>query len=71
MSRTSSMPSWPASSSLPMNGLTYFAPDFAASSAWFAEKTSVTLTGVPSEDSARHARRPSGVMGTFTTTLGA
>ena len=48
MSAISSMPSWPISSSRPTNGLTKVAPALAASSAWAAEKQSVTLTIVPS-----------------------
>jgi len=36
------------SSSLPINGLTYLAPAFAAKRAWFGENTRVTLTGIPS-----------------------
>ena len=63
------MPSWPVSSMRPMNGLTYLAPALAASMAWFVENISVTFTGMSSEDRRRHAARPSGVMGTFTTTL--
>ena len=42
------MPEVAMSSSRPTNGLTNVAPTFAASSAWAAEKISVTLTRVPS-----------------------
>src|SRR2546425_557496 len=47
------------SSSRPMNGLTYFAPAFAARIAWFAEKMSVVLIFTPSEERALIALRPS------------
>ena len=49
-----------------MNGDTNVAPALAASSAWLAEKHSVTLTMVPSPVSALHALRPSSVSGTLT-----
>ena len=69
ISRISSMPSWPMSSSRPMNGEMKVAPALAASSAWLAEKHSVTLTIVPSPVSALQALRPSQVSGTLTVTF--
>jgi hypothetical protein len=54
-----------------MNGEMKVAPAFAARSAWFAEKQSVTLTIRPSSDKARQARSPSQVSGTFTAMFGA
>src|SRR5580765_2160959 len=55
------------SSRRPTNGLTKYAPTFAARSACVGEKTSVTLTFLPSDESALHALTPSFVNGTFTT----
>ena len=55
------------SSSRPTNGLTNVAPTFAASSACAAEKISVTLTRMPSDDSVLHAWTPALVNGTLTT----
>jgi hypothetical protein len=49
-----------------MKGEMNVAPAFAASSAWFAEKQSVTFTIVPSPVSTLQAFRPSQVKGTFT-----
>ena len=49
-----------------MNGETNVAPALAASSAWLAEKHSVTLTMVPSPVSVLQALRPSQVSGTLT-----
>ena len=46
------------SSSLPMKGLTYLAPAFAARRAWFAENTSVTLTGIPCSEKLLQAFSP-------------
>src|SRR5207247_9783315 len=63
------MPSWPMSSSRPMNGLTYFAPAFAARIAWFDEKMRVVLIRTPSEESALIALRPSVFIWIFTTTF--
>src|SRR5712691_10903820 len=63
------MPSWPMSSRRPMNGLTYFAPAFAARIAWFALKMSVVLILIPSAESALIAFRPSVVIWIFTTTF--
>jgi hypothetical protein len=57
------MPSMPMSSTRPMKGEMKAAPALAASSAWLAEKHSVTLTGRPCDDSARHAFSPSKVGG--------
>ena len=59
----------PASSRRPTNGEMKVAPALAASSAWLAEKHSVTLTMVPSPVSAWQALRPSQVSGTLTVTL--
>src|SRR5262249_33159367 len=50
----------------PTNGLTKYAPAFAASSACAAEKHSVTLTRMPSPDRALHTLMPSLVSGTLT-----
>ena len=47
------------------------APALAASSAWLAEKHSVTLTIVPSDVSALQVLRPSTVSGTLMHTLSA
>ena len=55
----------------PTNGLMYVAPAFAANSAWFDEKQSVTLVLMPSLVSVLTATSPSGKRGIFTTTLGA
>src|SRR3990172_4187148 len=52
-----------------MNGLTYFAPAFAARIAWFALKTKVQLIRTPSADRALIAFSPSVVIWTFTTTF--
>ncbi len=65
------MPSMLMSSSRPTNGEMNVAPALAASSAWFAEKQSVTLTIRPSSLSARQAFSPSQVSGTFTAMFGA
>ena len=65
------MPSWPISSSRPTKGLTKVAPALAASSACAAEKHSVTLVIMPCSESARQARSPSGVSGSFTVTFAA
>ena len=53
------MPDVAMSSSRPTNGLTNVAPTFAASSACVGEKISVTLTRLPSDDSALQALTPS------------
>ena len=52
-----------------MNGLTNAAPAFAARSAWFAEKQSVTFVRMSRSENVRVATRPASVSGTFTTTL--
>ena len=52
-----------------MKGEMKVAPAFAASSAWLAEKQSVTLTCVPSPVSVLQAFRPSSVSGSLTVTL--
>ena len=52
-----------------MNGETNVAPALAASSAWVAEKQSVTLTMVPSPVSVLQALSPSQVSGTLTVTF--
>jgi len=52
-----------------MNGLMKLAPAFAARSAWFAEKQSVTLTRIPRDESTRTAGSPVSVNGTLTTTF--
>src|SRR3990172_8281565 len=57
------------SSRRPMNGLTYFAPAFAARIAWFALKMSVVLIRTPSFDRTLIALRPSVVIWIFTTTF--
>ncbi len=54
-----------------MNGETKVAPALAASSAWFAEKHSVTLVWWPSEVSALQALRPSSVSGSLMQILSA
>ncbi len=61
------MPLVAMSSRRPTNGLTYDAPTLAASNACVGEKTSVTLTRVPSPESVLHAFTPSFVNGTLTT----
>src|SRR5262245_51770425 len=70
MSATTSRPRWPTSSSRPMNGLTNDAPAFAARSAWFALKQSVTFVRTSRSANARVATRPWSVSGTLTTTFG-
>ena len=65
------MPSLATSSIRPMNGDTMYAPISAAKIAWAGEKTSVTLTLMPSSVSRLPAAKPSGVIGTFTTAFGA
>ena len=67
---TRSIPGVATSSSRPTNGLTNAAPTLAASRAWAAEKTSVTLTRIPSSVSSRHARTPGLPNGTLTTMCG-
>src|SRR5436853_1893 len=57
------------SSSRPMQGLTYFAPAFAARIAWFAEKMRVVLIFTPSDERALIAFSPSVVIWIFTTTF--
>src|SRR2546425_4810320 len=63
------IPSCPWSSRRPMNGLTYFAPAFAARIAWFAEKIRVVLIRTPSFDRVLIAFSPSVVIWIFTTTF--
>jgi hypothetical protein len=65
MSAISSSPSMPMSSSRPMKGEMKVAPALAASSAWLAEKQSVTLTIRPSSAKTLQARSPSQVSGTL------
>ena len=65
------MPSMPMSSMRPMKGEMKLAPALAASSAWLAEKHSVTLTRRPSERIALQAFSPSSVSGTLMQILSA
>src|SRR3546814_5763203 len=65
MSAINCIPLKPLSSWRPTNGETKVAPALAASSAWFAEKQSVTLTIVPSPVSALQVLSPSMVSGTL------
>src|ERR1043165_5577052 len=65
------MPSSPTSSRRPMKGLTRNAPALATSSAWRGWKHSVMLVRRPSDVSVLQARRPSTVLGSFTTMLDA
>ena len=65
------MPSKPLSSCRPTKGETKVAPALAASSAWLAEKHSVTLTIVPSPVSFLQVLSPSIVSGTLMQTLSA
>src|SRR3546814_16404497 len=65
MSAINCIPLKPLSSWRPTNGETKVAPALAASSAWFAEKQSVTLTIVHSPVSALQVLSPSMVSGTF------
>ena len=53
-----------------MNGETKAAPAFAARSAWFAEKTSVVFTRMPSALTVLIACSPTSDIGIFTTTFG-
>ena len=53
------------SSTLPTNGDTYAAPDFAASIACDGENIRVTLTLINFLDNSLHTARPSGVQGTL------
>src|SRR5229473_1701036 len=69
ISRINSIPTAPISSSRPTNGEMKLAPALAARSACGAEKHRVTLTMVPSPESARQVLRPSCVSGTLTVTL--
>ncbi len=59
------------SSMRPTKGEMKVAPALAASSAWLAEKQSVTLTSLPSERIALQALRPSSVSGTLMQILSA
>ena len=65
------MPSMPMSSMRPMKGEMKVAPALAASSAWLAEKHSVTLTWRPAVVSALQALSPSNVSGTLMQILSA
>src|SRR5437899_2358288 len=65
------MPSWPTSSSRPMNGLTYVAPALAAMRHCMLEKQSVTLVRMPSLARRRTATMPASIIGIFTTMLSA
>ena len=67
ISRIRSTPRTLMSSSRPKKGETYVAPALAASSAWLAEKTRVTLVLIPSFARTFTAFKPSTVMGIFTT----
>src|SRR3954470_499674 len=63
------MPLVETSSSRPTNGEMYVAPALAASSAWVAEKHSVTLVLMPSLVHVRTAFMPSASIGILTTML--
>src|SRR5262245_62026215 len=65
-----SIPFSPMSSRRPTNGLTKYAPAFAAMIAWGAEKTSVTFTRIRSLLRILVAFSPSFVIGHFTTMFG-
>jgi hypothetical protein len=70
-SRTTIIPSWLMSSSRPTNGESRLAPAFAARSPWLAVKISVQFVLIPSSAKRLIASRPSSLIGTLTTMLGA